>query len=262
MKFEENLLKICPRSWRLPAKYHYKKVRKRLEQELLYLNRIVSKGKRAIDIGANEGIYSYALAQMFEKVEAFEPQYWCTNDIIYYSESQGRKINIYQVGLSNFNGSLTLHIPLSRDSYSSRITGLGSLTTGLASFRKMEGQQTCIEVAVCKLDDYNFTDVSFIKIDVEGHESKVIEGGYNTILKEKPVILIEVEQRHLVNQSIDMIFEQIYELGYEGQFLYKNQIIPLEEFSYKDNQEPFLDNPSMEEYIRNFIFKPVSTGTI
>lgn len=262
MKFEENLLKICPKSWRLPVKYHYKKARKRLEQELLYLNRIVSKGKRAIDIGANEGIYSYALAQIFEKVEAFEPQSWCTNDIVYYSESQGGKINIHQVGLSNFNGSLMLHIPFSSDSYSSLITGLGSLTTGLASFRNIEGRQTCIEVPVRKLDDYNFTDVSFIKIDVEGHESKVIEGSYNTILRERPIILVEVEQRHLINQSIDMIFEQIYKLGYEGQFLYKKQIIPLEEFSYKTNQEPFLDSPSREEYIRNFIFKPVSTGII
>jgi FkbM family methyltransferase len=262
MKFEKSLIKICPKTWRLPVKYHYKKFRKRLEPELLYLVQILSQGKRAIDIGANEGMYSYALAQTFEKVEAFEPQSWCTDNLTSYSELHGKKINVHHVGLSNLNGLLKLHIPISSGIYSSQITGLGNLTTGLGSFREMKGEQKCVEVSVRKLDDYNFTDVSFIKIDVEGHESRVIAGGRNTIVREKPIILIEIEQRHLDGKCIETVFEQILELGYEGSFLYRDNLIPLAKFSYKENQEPFLDNPSSENYIRNFIFRPVSNGRI
>jgi FkbM family methyltransferase len=262
MKFEESLLRSCPKYWRLPVKYHYRKFRKRLEQEVLHLYRILNQGKRAVDIGANEGIYSYALANICKQVEAFEPQTWCTDDMIFYSEFHEKNINVHHVGLSNFNGLLKLHIPISSGTYSSQITGLGKLTTGLGSFREIEGEQKCVEVPVRKLDDYNFTDVSFIKIDVEGHESSVIEGGRNTILREKPIILIEIEQRHLDGKSIEEVFEQILELGYEGSFLYRDNLVSLAKFSYKANQEPFLNNPSDEDYIRNFIFKPVSRGTI
>jgi hypothetical protein len=159
-----------------------------------------------------------------------------------------RNINVYNVGLSNFDGSLTLHIPK-----------IGSqIVNGLGSFRTMQGTNYCIEVPVHRLDYYEFHDVSFIKIDVEGHESKVLEGGCKTLLREKPLLLIEIEQRHLDDQSIEMVFKQILEFGYEGNFLYKDKLFPLSDFSYKKNQELFLNNVYSEDYIKNFIFQPSS----
>ena len=258
MKLEQTLLKLCPKSLRLPVNYHYRKVRKRLEKETLYLDSLVGNRKRAIDIGANEGIYSYALSKICDIVEAFEPQSWCTEAIKAYSQAYSGNINVYNVGLSNFHGSLTLHIPTSSGDYSRLVSGLGKLTTGLGSFREIEGEQMCIDVPVCKLDDYEFKDVSFMKIDVEGHESKVIEGGLNTILREKPIILIEIEQRHLEGKPINKLFEQIAELGYEGSFLYKGSLTPLSKFCSEINQNQFVNDVFHEDYINNFIFKPVS----
>ncbi len=139
MQVEKKLMKLCPKSVRIPVKYHYQKVRKRLEKEILYLDKLLMDGKRAIDIGANEGLYSYALSKICEVVEAFEPQSWCTEAIIDYSEAHGRNINVYNVGLSNFNGSLNLYIPSKDDSDS-------GLVTGLASFREMEDIKHCVLV--------------------------------------------------------------------------------------------------------------------
>ncbi len=48
------------------------------------------------------------------------------------------------------------------------------------------------ECILKKLDDYKIDNVNFIKIDLEGLEDKVLEGGMNLILKYKPYILIEV----------------------------------------------------------------------
>ena len=45
------------------------------------------------------------------------------------------------------------------------------------------------------LDSYNITNVSIIKIDVEGHEISVLEGALKTINKNKPKIVIEVWNR-------------------------------------------------------------------
>ena len=42
-----------------------------------------------------------------------------------------------------------------------------------------------------KLDDFEFEDIDFIKIDVEGFEKKVIQGAKNTIIKYNPLLVIE-----------------------------------------------------------------------
>ena len=48
-----------------------------------------------------------------------------------------------------------------------------------------------------RLDDIKIkNDIGFIKIDVEGHEKNVIQGGLDTIKKNKPVLLIEIEEKH------------------------------------------------------------------
>jgi FkbM family methyltransferase len=46
------------------------------------------------------------------------------------------------------------------------------------------------------LDEFNLREVSFIKIDVEGFEKKVLEGAVNLIRESNPVIV--VEQNHVV----------------------------------------------------------------
>jgi len=46
------------------------------------------------------------------------------------------------------------------------------------------------------LDLLELTNISLIKIDVEGYEKKVISGAINTILRERPVIFIEIWEEH------------------------------------------------------------------
>ncbi len=260
MKLEKTLMKLCPKHLRLPVKYHYHKIRNRLEKEIYYIDQLVGHCKRAIDIGANEGMYSYALSQICNDVEVFEPQYWCTENLISYSKESTCNITVYNVGLANFNGSLTLHVPTSQGDYSQLVRGVGSLTTGLGSFRNLEGEQITINVPVGKLDDYEFQDVSFIKIDVEGYETKVIEGASSTIIREKPIILIEVEQRHLDGKSIEDVFTQITKFGYEGSFLDEGCFTPISKFNnqIQEKQNYFLEELFPNKYINNFIFKPAA----
>ena len=249
------MINICPKQWRTPLRFHYWKLLGKLENEILILKSLVGNGKTAIDIGANEGIYSYALSKLCERVEAFEPQPWCSEIILAYSQYSGSKINVHTVGLSESIGSLPLHIP---------IVG-GRLNTYLASFHEVEGERQSIKVPIHKLDDYHFQDVSFIKIDVEGYESKVIKGAKETILREKPVLLVEIEQRHLGNQPMESVFTEITELGYKGSFLHRGKFISLSEFSWDKYQKQFLElddemilkSQVQQEYVNNFIFRPI-----
>lgn len=249
------LIDLLPKPSHIPLRFHYWRIRGKHEKEIFFLKNLVDTKKRAIDIGANVGIYSYALSKLCEVVEAFEPQQWCAETILAYSQFRRRNINVHNVGLSNCNSSLTLHIPISS----------GRCWYYLASFRQLEGDNECIKVPVHRLDDYNFTDVSFIKIDVEGHESEVLKGGRETILREKPVLLVEIEQRHLDGKPIERVFQEITELNYQGSFLHKGKLHPLSEFSYEIHQKKFLDfttqkvfgNKINRNYINNFVFKPI-----
>ena len=48
------------------------------------------------------------------------------------------------------------------------------------------------DVNVDTIDNLNLTDVDFIKIDVEGFEINVLEGAEKTLIKNSPVLVIEI----------------------------------------------------------------------
>ncbi len=246
------IFNILPQHLKLPLEYHYRYLTGNLEPELYYLKNLINKKRRAIDIGANKGFYTYAFSQTFDYIESFEPQLSCCQIITDFSKkTNNKKITVHECALSNYDGELKLHIPIIRGRIN--IT----LATGLASTTPPLCEHTILNVPVKTLDEYNFEDVDFIKIDVEGCESKVIEGAKETILKYKPMMLIEIEQRHLENVTIKSIFEKILSLGYEGYFLQNNQLIPIDKFNVNTYQ-----NLSQYKsfYINNFIFLSSQTN--
>ena len=48
------------------------------------------------------------------------------------------------------------------------------------------------DVEVRTLDSYAFRDVRAIKVDVEGSEMAVLEGGRETILRDRPALIVEL----------------------------------------------------------------------
>ena len=67
-----------------------------------------------------------------------------------------------------------------------------------------------IEIHTDLLDNYEFEVVDFMKIDVEGHELKMLEGAYNTISRHKPDIFIEVWP-----ENVDTMFKYFEDIGYD-----------------------------------------------
>ncbi len=98
-------------------------------------------------------------------------------------------------------------------------------------------------VNVKKLDDFRFENpISFIKIDVEGHELEVIEGAIATINKNKPILLVEIEERYSKRKVIDTI-KFVNALGYKSYYFNEKELI----------NTAILTN--FDSY-NNFIFKP------
>jgi FkbM family methyltransferase len=49
------------------------------------------------------------------------------------------------------------------------------------------------DVITVRLDDFNLTNVSFIKIDTENTELDVLNGARKIIIRDRPIILIEIQ---------------------------------------------------------------------
>ena len=239
MRLRKSLFSILPSDFHVPAIYYYMKINGLLEKELLFLEQILGRHDVAIDIGANEGVYTYRLSQLCKRVEAFEPQPECTALLRTYKK---KNVRVHGCALSDVSGELDLHIPFLD----------GKPNSGYASVRLPESEHSTMRVPVRRLDDFHFESVSFIKIDVEGHEGKVLAGAQQTITRERPIMLVEIEQRHLGGVPMSVIFEQILQLSYSGFFLLNGILHPLSEFSFEKHQT------KLGSYVNNFLFRPHS----
>ena len=47
-------------------------------------------------------------------------------------------------------------------------------------------------MAICKIDDIGLSSCDFIKIDVEGGELGVLQGAVNTLSRDRPIVVFEV----------------------------------------------------------------------
>jgi FkbM family methyltransferase len=98
-------------------------------------------------------------------------------------------------------------------------------TIGKSSFRlngasSRFGENGDISIDVCTLDyvvEQTKLIPSMIKIDVEGYEYEVIKGGYNTINKYKPILLIEI---HI--SANFALFNLLVSIGYKIGLLCNN----------------------------------------
>jgi len=244
MEIEERLVRLFPARSQMAARYRYRQIRGRLEEEMAWIDRLIPPGRRAIDVGANKGIYTYLLAKHCEHVEAFEPLPDCAEAI---RRCAHPRITLHEYGLSDQAGVSTLFLPIHE----------GRKVDGYATLHKTDAPHAEINIVLRRLDDFEFSDVSFIKIDVEGHELAVINGARETILSEKPVMLIEIEQRHHAGPISEVIHTCI-QLGYAGYFVAGKQLQPIESFEPQIHQSSLAANGDLAAYINNFIFIPIS----
>ena len=120
-----------------------------------------------------------------------------------------------------------------------------------------------IKVSTSTLDSLSSKSISFVKIDVEGHEMEVLSGGQKLIAQQKPVFMVEAEERHSTDalEKIKDFFEKFH---YQGFYISGKELFPFDSFVAE------LQNPSELErsvprkemsYINNFIFLPPSLDT-
>jgi FkbM family methyltransferase len=173
-----------PRRWSLPAMARLDQWQG-VEPESMALALIGPCRGIAIDVGANYGLYSYALSKLYSHVVAFEPNAKAMTPLAAWNSP---RVALQRCALSSGPGYSTLYVPVK----------FGVVMTGWASLDSNNCPEADsleeLQVELRTLDSFGFTDVGFIKIDAEGHEFDVLKGAERTIRACLPHLLVEIRK--------------------------------------------------------------------
>lgn len=181
LPFREKLLMLMP-----PSRFYDRRIAEEArsgEPELALLRELLPRGGMAIDVGANQGVFAFALASIVDRVVAFEPN----PDYARFARWMLRgRAEVHELAISDRPGRAAFHVPQSDDGIVLHLAG--NLKNTHTQFR----YERIYEVEVRTLDEFGLTDVRFIKADVEGSEREVIDGARATVARDRPVILLEL----------------------------------------------------------------------
>jgi FkbM family methyltransferase len=198
--------------------------------EIYHLQRLVKPGSVILDIGANFGYYSLALANFLRSdctVYAFEPnpgtyQTLCDNISL---NNLGNVIHPRAMGLSDFDGEVSFVEPVGNAGATTLVKGKGVQVKTLDSF----------------VHENNLPRVDLIKIDVEGMERSVLRGARHLFENiPAPPILIEINPHtlRLADTSASELINDIQMLGFN---IYEIRRDTLRRLRYVPNGDGYIN---------------------
>ena len=223
------------------ARYLVNKNLRKGEPELRVLPDIVPPGRVAVDVGANKSVYTHVLAGLASHVHAFEPD---PKAFRWLNRALPGNATAHALALSDHDGDAELYVPRRGRGYSNQ---LGSMNA-----EKSKTPHGTVRIKARTLDSCAFTNIGFIKIDVEGHEAEVLAGATRSISQFRPVLLIELEERH-TGRPIEQTIGAVTSHGYNAHFVQGGKLTPIEAF---DPDAQHRSPATRGSYIYNFIFLP------
>lgn len=152
-------------------------------RELADLHASLAPGGMVVDVGANIGNHALAFSRMgFERLTAYEmmPE---TRALLERNLASSCRIH-YRVVCAAVTDSERRDLRLKRywkNVGSTAIAPRGPLFGGVK----------------VTLDEEGLSGVTFVKIDVEGHEAAVLAGGAAMLAAQRPVLMVEIWKQHM-----------------------------------------------------------------
>ena len=190
-------------------------------EEINILTKLIRKNSvtKFIDIGANCGFYSFKFAMQNLEVLAFEPNYEALlkmNNTIIKNKNIKKRIKVFPYGISNINSKMQMR-SMVKHGYIQ--TGGSSITQDKVSQNnkyKIYKGEFRIGDEILKFEKKNLA----IKIDVEGHELRVLKGINNLLKLNKCVLQVEIFENN---------FNKV------NSFLLENNFFLVNQFKHRSN---------------------------
>lgn len=138
------------------------------------LRKYLSMDCLAIDVGAHIGVHTVLMARLSGRVVSFEPQQKLHLDLMRNLHLNGLA-NVTPLRYAVWDENTLLEMEPTKENPGSTAIGSGG------------------EAVVARtLDSFHFEYVCLIKIDAEGSTPEVLKGAEVTILRDRPVLVLEV----------------------------------------------------------------------
>jgi FkbM family methyltransferase len=225
-----------------------------VESELLGLAGVVGPGSVCLDVGAAAGLYSLALSELAGptgEVHSIEPLSFAHPVWRRILNSRGcANVRYYNVALGSEAGHGVMSVPSGRYVQVTGRSFLAGKAAGLGPNVEFSSHNE-VPVAVDTIDGLiertGVTRLDFIKIDTEGGEFHVLQGGERTIKEFRPAILVEIEARHTARYEYapsDLV-DWLVERGY--------RMYAWRRHAWQETGQVSLDR-------RNYLFRPEPPG--
>ena len=149
-------------------------------------------GGTLLDVGAHDGAFTLPFAALpASRVLAFEP---LPTAFARLRAAAGAlpNVELRQEALGDHRGEAVLTMPVlegvPQEQWASTAKGYAGLDARVTEQRH--------SVPLRHLDEFGLTDLTAVKLDAEGAEYEVLRGGRETLLRCRPVLSIEIEERH------------------------------------------------------------------
>lgn len=172
-----------------------------------------------VDVGANVGQTLLKVMGQHRSAPylAIEPNAQCVQYLEKLcQDNQLNQVKVIPTALSNHTGSTELLVRFDDD----------LLATTSPDFRKFTNYSSSVSVPVVKGDDLiqelGISNISLIKVDVEGGECLVLAGLCETIKKDQPIVLCEIlpliskseEVERFRKESAQQLINTVHQLDY------------------------------------------------
>ena len=188
----------------------------RLEPELACLDTWAPRGGTAVDVGAWYGPWTAGLSRLADRVVSIEPN----PELARLVRAAFPAATVVEAAASDHDGTAQLWLPPG-----------GRGAEGTASLE--HAGERSITVRRVTIDGLGLTGVRFIKMDIEGHEAAALRGAEQTIRRDSPMLVIELETRH---QRIEDVVAVLAGWGYQGTVLAGQAWVPLPAFDLAAHQ--------------------------
>ncbi len=169
-----------------------------------------------LDIGAHDGLLTVPFASFPDaRVVAFEPLPTAMARL--RDAVANFDVVLHPCALGAQDGQVFLDVP--------SVGGVmqeqwASMAKDYAAIQRDDARVDSIirhDVALRRLDGFGIRDITAIKLDVEGAEEEVIRGGASSIRTCRPVMTVEIEERHRRGSTRD-VPALLADLGLAGFF--------------------------------------------
>lgn len=185
----------------------------------------VKEGDTVIDIGGHIGTHTIALSRCVGptgKVHVFEPQAKLFTELLVNTSINACKNVVpHRVALGSQEGVAYIDHPCKTNEGMAQISSKGE------------------RVKVSALDSFAISNVSLIKIDIEGYEIEALKGALATLKQNRPVMIVEVFRGPECEQKLNFIRSLGYKISHLEDNDYLCESIPL---SRAGNSALFLDS--------------------